>query len=259
MSALPQFSRAWIAEISPIQDAPPAMAAAVDRYVTAKQAVRLWRNDRVLIDDLVEAQQALFDLARYSRAYFVTDRLVVQVRYDIWSGRPRWINLWPRSSELSRPLSHSPSLISTRKDMTMPKVNKMFPSKYLKADEFTEDGQVLTIRTVKEERIGQGKDADDKWVLYFDEVEKGLVLNKTNTGIIADLYGDDTDEWEGKLVTLYATEVQFQGEMVDAIRIKKRAPRPAAAAAGKKSEKPASKSPPAREPEDDEDEEDNPF
>jgi hypothetical protein len=62
-------------------------------------------------------------------------------------------------------------------------------------------------------------------VLFFREEEKGLVLNKTNTTIIAKLYGDDTDDWVGKPVTLYATEVQFQGDMVDAIRVRNKPPR----------------------------------
>lgn len=144
----------------------------------------------------------------------------------------------------------------------MPKMHEMFPSKYLKAADFTEAGETLTIKEIKEERIGQGKDADDKWVLYFQERDKGLVLNKTNTGIIAALYGDDTDDWEGKLISLYATEVQFQGEMVEAIRVKKKAPRPPAAPVKGKAEPAKVKSTaPAREPgeDDDEDEADIPF
>lgn len=117
----------------------------------------------------------------------------------------------------------------------MPKLNEMFPSKWLKADDFDEDGTVLTVKKLKEESVGQGRDADEKWVLYFEELEKGLVLNKTNTNIIAKLYGDDTDEWKGKLVTLYATDVQYKDEMVSAIRVKTKVPKPrkAAAAAGK--------------------------
>jgi hypothetical protein len=113
----------------------------------------------------------------------------------------------------------------------MPKLNDMFPSKWLKAADFDESGSVLTIDRLEEESIGQGSDKADKWVLYFKELDKGLVLNKTNTNIIAALYGDDTDEWDGKLVTLYATEVQFQGDMVDAIRVRKKAPKPKKATA----------------------------
>ncbi len=111
----------------------------------------------------------------------------------------------------------------------MPKLNEMFPSRWLKASDFEDGDQVMTISDLKTEKIGQGRDADDKWVLFFEEDEKGLVLNKTNTNTIAKLHGDDTDEWIGKQVTLFATEVQFQSEMVEAIRIRSKPPRQAKA------------------------------
>jgi hypothetical protein len=109
----------------------------------------------------------------------------------------------------------------------MPKTSEMYPSRFLKASDFEDGDRALTIADIRSERVGQGAQADDKWVLFFKEEEKGLVLNKTNTTIIAKLYGDDTDDWFGKPVTLYATEVQFKDDMVDAIRVRSKAPRPA--------------------------------
>lgn len=107
----------------------------------------------------------------------------------------------------------------------MPRLNDMYPSRYLKAADFEDGDRVLTIKGVDSERIGQGADAETKWILYFEEEDKGLVLNKTNSGTIAKLYGDDTDDWEGKKVTLFATEVQFKQEMVEAIRIRSKPPK----------------------------------
>ena len=137
----------------------------------------------------------------------------------------------------------------------MPKLNEMYPSKYLKAGDFTETGQALTIKHLEEDNVGQGKDAKDVWVIFFKEVEKGLILNKTNSGIIGKLYGEDTDDWIGKRVTLYATEVQFGNEMVEAIRIRTKIPK--GAANGKPETAKAAKAPaaPAREPGDDDDDE----
>lgn len=137
----------------------------------------------------------------------------------------------------------------------MPKLKDMFPSKYLKASDFDETGSVLTIERIKEESIGAGKDADEKWVLYFEENDKGLVLNKTNTNIIAGMYGDDTDDWIGKLVTLYATETSFQGEQVECIRIKKKPPKPSA----RKPAPAAAKAPANNEPDEEEGDGDHPF
>jgi hypothetical protein len=64
-------------------------------------------------------------------------------------------------------------------------------------------------------------------VFFFEEEEKGWSSTRPTPPSIAKFYGDDTDDWIGKKVTLYATEVQFQKEMVDAIRVRSKAPRPA--------------------------------
>lgn len=50
--------------------------------------------------------------------------------------------------------------------------------------------------------------------------EKALILNKTNGKAVAKLYGKDTRTWIGKPLTLVATEVDFRGDLVDAIRVR---------------------------------------
>lgn len=121
------------------------------------------------------------------------------------------------------------------------KIGDAFPSNYLKADEFVDNDTTVVIESIATESIGQGKDASDKLVLYFRGQDKGLVLNKTNANTIAGLYGDETDGWIGKPVILYATEVDFQGKQVLAIRVRMR--KPGAKPAGGQN-KPA----PARQP-----------
>ena len=118
----------------------------------------------------------------------------------------------------------------------MPRMNDLFPTNYLKAADFEDGDAILTIAGLEQQTLGQGRDAAEKWIVYFREVDKGLVLNKTNAGTIAKLYGDDTDDWIGKKVTLYSTEVQFQSEMVEAIRIRSKMPK----GGGKKPVLPAS-------------------
>lgn len=105
------------------------------------------------------------------------------------------------------------------------KISEAFPSKYLKADELEGD-VTYTIREVQMETIGQGQDADEKPVVYFEETEKGLALNKTNANTISGLHGGDTDYWTGKKITLFSTEVDFQGRQTLAIRIRMRKPAP---------------------------------
>lgn len=95
-------------------------------------------------------------------------------------------------------------------------INEAFPSKYLKAADI--DGNpVVTIASVVEEEVG--KDKEVRPVLYFDDEDKGIILNKTNATNISKLYGYETDDWVGKKVMLGTTYVDFQGQSVEAIRI----------------------------------------
>lgn len=111
-----------------------------------------------------------------------------------------------------------------RKAITM-KLGDMFPSKYLKAADLNGKDLTLTILGCEMETIGEDKES--KPVLDFADEAKSLVLNKTNATIISRLHGSDTAQWGGKRITLYATKVQFKGDMQDAIRIREQAPSPA--------------------------------
>jgi hypothetical protein len=79
------------------------------------------------------------------------------------------------------------------------------------------------------------EDDDKKPVLYFTKSNvtvvktKGLVLNKTNSKVIATAYGDDSKAWQGKEIILFMALVDFRGDQVEAIRV--RVPKPQAAPA----------------------------
>jgi len=103
-----------------------------------------------------------------------------------------------------------------------------FPGKYLKAGELPEEGQVFTISKVTEEDLGTAGNKDRKPVVWFQGETKGLVLNVTNFNSIAQVTNEpDTDNWGGHKVTLYPTEVEFQGKPMLAIRVRLRAPKAA--------------------------------
>lgn len=107
------------------------------------------------------------------------------------------------------------------------KIGAAFPSKYLKASDLNEKPWVLTMDRLEIEGVGANK--DQRPVVYFLKTEKGLVLNKTNSNIIAKTYGEETDQWMGNQIELYPTMVDFQGDQVEAIRV--RAPKRNAGAA----------------------------
>ncbi len=129
----------------------------------------------------------------------------------------------------------------------MPIMKDMYPSKWLTAKDLDGEDKVVTIRRIEEESIAQ----EDKWVLYFDlrQTTKGLVLNQTNAKSIAKLHGEDTDDWINKSITLYPTEVQFKGDMVEAIRIRNKPP----VLKGKPQPAPAKTAPMTQEEADEED------
>lgn len=107
------------------------------------------------------------------------------------------------------------------------KLDQAFPSKYLSAADLQGRALTLEISHVNEERIGD----ENKLVLYFHNKTKGFVLNKTNATTIASLLNsDDTDDWGGQKIIIRPDKTQFQGKVVDCIRVSVEAPRQAAKA-----------------------------
>ena len=75
---------------------------------------------------------------------------------------------------------------------------------------------------------GQKGRKTKKPCVYFKGVEKPLALNATNAKTITAIVGSpDTDKWLGQWVTLYpATTQDPDGQTVDCIRIRPKAPTP---------------------------------
>lgn len=103
------------------------------------------------------------------------------------------------------------------------KLSEAFPSSYLKSSDVELD-TTYTIAAVTIETLGQGKNAEQKPVISFEETDKTLVCNKTNGKAIAGMYGDEMESWKGKRITLYATEVEYGGEQMMGIRVRMRKP-----------------------------------
>jgi hypothetical protein len=85
----------------------------------------------------------------------------------------------------------------------------------------------LTIdRVTGGELTGPGGKKSKKPLCYFRETKSGkpLALNATNCKTIAAMYGNETDAWAGKRVTLFPTQTQMGGETVDCIRVRPKVP-----------------------------------
>ena len=75
------------------------------------------------------------------------------------------------------------------------------------------DPQTVVIKDVTVEDVGD--ESKQKPVIRFRGKEKGFVCNATNYDVIADAYGDETDDWVGQPIELYPTRVPFKGQPTD--------------------------------------------
>ena len=81
----------------------------------------------------------------------------------------------------------------------------------------------LTIKSVGRREYEKDGKMDIKGLLSFNETEKQLATNATNTRIIASMFGKtDIDKvWIGKKIILYVDEhVQYAGKEVKGIRVR---------------------------------------
>jgi hypothetical protein len=99
------------------------------------------------------------------------------------------------------------------------RVGELYPSKYFKAADIPPGREMrLTIREIVQEEMGD--DEEEKPVVYFLNERRGLVLNRTNADAIAEVYGEETDDWEGKPVILFPATTRFGTKRVDCLRVK---------------------------------------
>lgn len=111
----------------------------------------------------------------------------------------------------------------------MPDISEMSESRFLKKEEVG-SGKLLTIASCQKENVAKKDEKPEyKYTLNFEEVEKGMVLNRINSELIAQITGErNSDNWAGFKVVLYSDPtIAFGGKLVGGIRV--RAPKGQAA------------------------------
>lgn len=98
------------------------------------------------------------------------------------------------------------------------RISEAFPTKYVSAPDLQGKDINLTINHVAMESVGSP--SENLPVIYFMGTQKGLVLNKTNGQTIAEQHGDESDQWQGKKITLYPTSTDYAGRTVPCIRVR---------------------------------------
>jgi hypothetical protein len=104
-------------------------------------------------------------------------------------------------------------------------------SKFFRAEDVTQE-KTLRIKSVTVETVGQGADQSQKPILWFTNHTKGLGLNRTNYRTIRGAYGDDMEQWAGKLIVVFPTQAEFRGRLVGALRVRIPSPKQAKTWAG---------------------------
>ncbi len=106
------------------------------------------------------------------------------------------------------------------------KLTTMFPRKYANGADLNGNNVNVTIDLMAVEKLSPhpGQPPMDRFVLYFKETQKGVILSRTLAEQIATiLQSDDTDSWIGRKITLYPQQMTVAGKNRIAIRAKKAA------------------------------------
>jgi len=101
------------------------------------------------------------------------------------------------------------------------KRNDAFPSRYISKEDVVEP-TTFTIADVAMDVLEGDEGQKSKPVMYFtDEDAKPFILNGTNWLTIEGAYGDDSDTWAGKTVTLFNDpSVMFGKKRVGGVRVR---------------------------------------
>jgi len=94
-------------------------------------------------------------------------------------------------------------------------------SKYFRASDFSKE-IICTVESVDScEFKNDDGSAAVKPVLHFQDMPQALVLNKTNFTALSLMFGEDTNDWIGAKVALYPSRVEFKGNVMPTIKVKR--------------------------------------
>lgn len=86
---------------------------------------------------------------------------------------------------------------------------------FLKAEDLKAEVDVV-IKSVRLENL----EGEERLIVYFHELRKSLVLNRTNKDKIKEIMkSSETDTWIGKKIRLGVKTVDYKGEPTPAVRV----------------------------------------
>jgi hypothetical protein len=103
-------------------------------------------------------------------------------------------------------------------------INEIYGGNGLKPEDLKGREATVTISDCVQVEFTENGKKEKKLELFFHKASKSLICNKTNALTIAGMYGEETDNWIGKKITLIPSQTDFKGEQVKCIRVKLTAP-----------------------------------
>ena len=103
----------------------------------------------------------------------------------------------------------------------MPKLSEMTGGKYLKQQDFPAP-KLLTLTHLTKEQVNlEEEPVKFKWVGYFKETDRGLVMGTTKLNMLAAIFGSDVSEdWHGPIVVYTNPNVMFGGKVTGGLEIR---------------------------------------
>jgi hypothetical protein len=96
----------------------------------------------------------------------------------------------------------------------------MFDRDYIAAFDLAGKDATITITKVEGRKLKSDRGEQLKPVIWFEGSDKAFIGNKTNTKTIAAMYGNQTEDWIGKQITIYPTTTDVGGETRECIRVR---------------------------------------
>jgi len=95
----------------------------------------------------------------------------------------------------------------------------LYPNRFLHADQLKGRKVTVTIKAIEIEVLEGEKGKQSKVIMHFVESPKQYVVPKTNGFCMKRMFGNNPNDWAGKLITIFPTTTKFGRDTVDCIRI----------------------------------------
>ena len=96
----------------------------------------------------------------------------------------------------------------------------MNPGRFLPPDKLLKKDVTLTIKDFVFEKMNEGKNEEERCIMYFKETKLGMKVNKTNQVCLQAMFGGTPEDAIGKKITLMYSTARFGREVHPCIRFR---------------------------------------